>query len=805
MVRALGALERAYSPGHHGRWSARRRASLVDEAVRALAARLGPGVAVVALGGYGRRLLLPGSDVDLMVLHAERRPGRIREAAERLFYPFWDAGIPLGHSVRTIDECLAGAAERLDVACSLLDARPLWGDVALFGELADRLGGTLAKDPDRFLARLGADVEARGERYPSCSMDLEPDLKEGAGGLRDMHAVAWAVRVSGDPLRDTEAVALEEAEEFLVRLRSGLHLETGKRTDRLFLEHQPGLAAHFGFEAAAGLGATDALMRSLFQHARQVEHVRDRVLDRTAGEIDSPPPGSPEDVLEAFARAASAGSSLSPAALDAMEGADLGPGPYPWSERTRRAFLDILGAGGRGGRALEAMDRSGLLVRFLPEWEPVRCRPQRDPYHRFTVDVHLLRAAVGAANVLAGGHAEDAALRGAAGAVEDQAAVLLGAFLHDIGKTGEGRHVEVGMRTAAAALDRMGFSGRTREDALFLVEQHLLLADTAVRRDLSDENLVLDVAAKVGDPRRLAMLFVLTHADAVATGPHASSPWRLALVRELVGKVHRVLEAGDMGPDRAALLERRKAAVRELLAAEPPGAVSGYLERLPRVYLTSVPPETVAAHFRLVGPVLGTAEVRTASEPGPRPGTHRVTVVAADRPGLLARIAGSLALDGLSILSARAFTTEDGTAVDMFEVAPAFEGEVDEERWRRFRRTLRRALEGRLSLEYRVREKRRHYPAPRADVETQVRVLNDASDFSTVVEVEAADRIGLLFDLARTFEELALDVHLATVATYGHRVVDAFYVRDLYGRKVEDPEHAREIERAVLARLGAPG
>ncbi len=720
-------------------------------------------------------------------------------AAERLFYPFWDAGIVLGHAVRTVDESLSVARERLDVTCSLLDARPLWGDVALFGELEERLQRSLTRDPGAFLARLRADLDERGARFPSCSMDLEPDLKEGSGGLRDLHAIAWAVRISSEATpRRAEAVAVDDAEEYLVRLRSALHLETGRRTDRLYLEHQPALASQFGFDATEGLGAADALMRSLFRHARQVEHVRDRALDPRAGEMEAAPPESPDDVLEAFARAAASGSSLTPTALDVIEAADLGAPPYPWTVRTRRAFVDILGAGEGGRRGLDAMDRSDLLTRFVPEWDPVRCRPQRDPYHRFTVDVHLLRTAARAADILAG---RDLHVPGAADAVDDPDAVLLGSFLHDIGKTGHGRHVEVGTRVAAAALERMGFGDRTRDDVMFLVEHHLLLADTAVRRDLSDENLVLDVAARVGEPRRLAMLLILTLADAEATGPHASSPWRLALVQELAGKVRHVLEAGDMGPDRAALLEGRRAAVRELLAAEPAPAVDRYLERLPRAYLTSVEPRTVAAHFRLVGPPLATAEVRTATGPGAGPGTHQVAVVAADRTGLLARIAGSLALEGLGILSARAFTTEDGTALDLFEVAPAFRGEVDEERWRRFRRTLRRALEGRLSLEHRVREKRRHYPPPSVEVESRVRVLNDASDFSTVVEVETADRIGLLFDLARTFEGLALDVHLATVATYGDRVVDVFYVRDLYGGKVVDAEHAGEIERAVLARL----
>jgi [protein-PII] uridylyltransferase len=755
-------------------------------------------MAVLAVGGYGRRLLLPGSDVDLLVLHRDRGVRRVAGVAERLFYPFWDAGIELGHSIRSVSECVTLGSERLDVACSLLDARPLSGEVALVRDLEDRLRRRLAGGP--FLQRLRADVEVRAERFPACSTDLEPDLKEGSGGLRDLHAIGWAGRVSAQAaLRPTEVDALDAAEEFLVRVRSALHLETGRRTDRLFREHQPGLAAAFGFEATEGLGAPDALMRALFAHARLVEHVRDRVLASGGRLLEVGDVSTSDDVIEAFAGSAKAGVPLAPSALDAIEAADLVPGPFRWTERTRRAFLELLATGAPGRRALEAMDRAGLLARFLPEWEPVRCRPQRDPYHRLTVDMHLLEAAAVAADLLAGRRDEVVA---PAKEIDDPDTLLLGALLHDIGKVGRGRHVDVGTEIAARALDRIGVGEATRDDALFLVRHHLLLSETAVRRDLSDENLALDVAARVEEPRRLTMLEVLTLADAEATGPHAASPWRLALVRELAAKVRHVLEAGDMGPDRAALLEGRRAEVRELLAGEPTEAVDRYLARLPRAFLTSIPPGTAAAHYRLVAPPLAAAEVRSIAIPGDRPGTHQVTVVAGDRPGLLAKIAGSLSLEGLSILSSRAFTTEDGTAIDLFDVTPAFHGEVDEERWRRFRRTLRRALEGRIALEHRVAEKRRHYPPPSSDVPTRVRFLNGASAFATVIEVETADRIGLLFDLARAMEELGLDVHLATVATYGDRVVDVFYVRDALGSKVDDGR-SEEIERGILARLEA--
>jgi [protein-PII] uridylyltransferase len=817
LVQKLRSLEKAYSPGHHGRWSARRRSDLVDEAVGALAEGLGPSVALVALGGYGRGQLCPRSDVDLMVLHRGEYADALFETASRVFYPFWDAGIPLGHAVRTVEESVASAEERIDVLTALADARLVAGDPELFRRLQSQVSRVVTVDPARYLELLRSAAAERRSRYGSCSQLLEPDLKESAGGLRDIHLFGWAgVAVAAGSLaeltaagllREREAAALDEAEEFLVRLRSALHLETARRTDRVHLELQPRLAEAFGFDAVAGMEAPDALMRALFEHARVVEHVSEAFLDRIRMKVGGGPahaeaeqPAGPEDVIRAFARMAETGGTLGPAALDALEGALVG---VPrWTDGMREAFLSILHAGEDGERALEAMDRAGLLSRFLPEWEPVRCRPQRDPYHRFSVDVHLLRTMVEVVRILAGGVDDDPLAREAVVAIGDRDAVVLGAFLHDIGKVGEGSHVSKGVEVAASALSRMGVPDPTAASVLFLVQQHLLLSDTATRRDVADENLVIDVAARIQDPERLAMLYVLTAADARATGPHAWTPWRQALVRELVAKVERVLARQEMGPDRAALLIDRIDEVRTRLGGKNPSEVETYLGRLPRPYLLATEPGAVARDFPLVSPLIGASEVRTRAGRGEREGTYEVTVVARDRPGLLSLIAGAMAVSGMNILSARAFTTEDGLALDLFVVEPAFRGELDEERWRRFRTDLRRALEGRISLDHRIAEKRTHYPPPPADVPVRVSVENGASDFYTVVEVSAPDRIGLLHDLARAFHDLALDVHLAVVATYGVRVVDAFYVRDLLGEKVVDPERIRAIE-AIATRLGS--
>jgi [protein-PII] uridylyltransferase len=336
----------------------------------------------------------------------------------------------------------------------------------------------------------------------------------------------------------------------------------------------------------------------------------------------------------------------------------------------------------------------------------------------------------------------------------------------------------------------------------FMVAEHLLLPDTATRRDLTEENLVLDVAARVGTRERLAALTFLAIADAAATGPAAWTPWRQTLVRELVGKVRHVLDTGTMGAELAATLADRTERVRALLGGEPEADVDRFVLRMPRGYFLSVEPAQAARHFRTIAPHLGSQEVRTASVLGMRPDTFELLVVTPDRPALLSAVAGALAVGGISILSAQVFTTDDHVAVDLFEVEGVFEPEITEERWRSFRTTLRRVVEGAITVERSVEQMRRHYPAPRAMTPVTVRADNVASDFSTVLVVGAPDRIALLYDITSVFAELGLDVHLAKVATFDGRVVDAFYVRDEVGRKITEAARLADVETAMRGRLG---
>jgi len=810
----LAALERAYSPGHHGLWSARRRAELVDAALVDLytaATSTGdraPRTALVALGGYGRGALCPRSDIDIVLVHDGTDAAVVAVLTQQLLYPLWDAGFTVGHAVRTPAESVELATERLDAATAMLDARLLAGDAGLLAEASGPVLAWLRSDVDGFAESLANDARDRRTRFGSCAYLLEPELKEGGGGLRDIHAFGWLQEVRGRPLEDdgllrtAERARLEAAEEFLTRVRSAMHLESGRRTDRLLREQQHDIAKVMGFQDEPRLMAEDGLMRTVFEHARVVDALTEDVVV-----LGRPSDGSSDqvellhaaDALALVARAAEEGRSLSVAELDAVEVITV-PQALEWGDAMRDAFLRILRARPGATEGLRALDRTGLLARLIPEWVDVRCRPQRDPYHRYTVDVHLLRAFERMSRALAEPDVDDPLEVVAAGHIEERDGALLGALLHDIGKNGEGGHVLVGDRVAATILARMDVEASTGELARFMVAEHLLLPDTATRRDLGDDDLILDVAARVETPERLGALYLLAKADALATGPSAWTPWRQALIRELVAKVQRVFERGEMGVEVAERLADAIDLLRELLAGERPEEVERFIMRMPRSYFLSIPPAQIARHFATIEPDLGKHDVRTSTLQGGRPGTYELLVVAADRSGLLSWIAGALSLAGLSILTAQVFTTEDGVAADLFEVQGVFEPVVGEDRWREFRGQLRKAIDGRVSLEHRMTEKRRHYPE-RSETPVTVAVDNDASDFFTVIEIGAPDRIGLLYDITRTLSELALDVHLAKVATYTDRVVDAFYVRDALGRKVLEAAEVASIERSIRSLL----
>jgi [protein-PII] uridylyltransferase len=715
------------------------------------------GVALVAVGGYGRAELSLQSDIDVLLLHAGRRD--IGTLADRVWYPIWDEGLKLGHAVRTVREALTLAADDLDTATSLLQVRHVAGDPAMTAELGEKAAQQWRKRSRRWLAELSRRVQERHEQAGEVAFLLEPDLKEGRGGLRDVHALGWAA-ASRSLLWEGDSHALDGAYATLLAVRVELHRRTGRPGDRLVLQEHDAVADALGYADA------DALMHEVATAARAIAWRSDDAWqridsslagplgrlarrDRTVGDglvlrdtelhltASADPAADPTLVVRAAAAAAQHSTRIHRASLDRLRSS--APLPVPWPEPARRALVDLLLAGPPAIAVIEALDQLGLWTAMVPEWEPVRSRPQRNAYHRFTVDRHLVETAVNAA--------------GLAGRVGRPDLLVVGALLHDIGKGYPGDHTAAGIDLLETLGPRLGFDPDEVAVLQAMVRHHLLLPDVATRRDLDDPSTIESVAAAVGDVETLELLAALTEADSIATGTAAWGSWKADLVRELVVRALHVLGGGRV-------------------------------EEVQDDFPTEAHLELLQARDRVVE---GTGDL--------------LTVVWPDRQGLFSRVAGVLALHGLDVLDAAA-TSLDGWALEVFRVESSFGPTFS---WDRVLADLELALDGRLALQARLAERARIYGGRRHPVARpvvpQVRVDNDASALCTVVEVHAADRVGVLHAITRALAELHLDIASAKIHTLGAAVVDSFYLRDEDGRKIEDPELLVEIERALLHEL----
>jgi [protein-PII] uridylyltransferase len=761
------------------------------------------GLALIAVGGYGRQELCPGSDLDVVLVHRGRRD--VERVAEATWYPIWDEGVRLDHSVRSPRELLALARSDLRVALGLVDGRFVAGDADLAGEVLPRAREQYRAQSRRNLAALAASVADRHKVAGEIAFMLEPHLKEGRGGLRDFHALcSIAAALDGlAPKLRIDSVAT--AHRVLLSARVATHVLTGRSSDRLLFELQDEVAD------LLGLGDADVLMASVAAAGREIAWACDDAWRRVRSHLAGPRgrsggrgrplgnglvllddevtlgeragTGGPRLdaalILTAAACAAEQDRELAPELLDQAV-AEVRDAPDPWTFGMRQSFLRILGTGGRAVPILEALDRCRLLELLIPEWSAVRSLPQRNAYHRFTVDRHLLEAAANAAALVRSVGRPDL--------------LLIGALLHDIGKGYEGDHTTAGVELVPAIASRMGLPAPDVATVTSLVAHHLLLAETATRRDLDDPATIETVATAVGDAETLALLAALTEADSLATGPAAWSPWKAQLVNELVARVRAELagEAGSEGGDRRG----------ETTSADT-GGFGGRSRAGPGAEREAEDLQSLADR------------VRSSGEPAvvvaPRDGFAVVTIAALDQPGLLATTTGVLALQGLGVRSASAGDGGGGVAVGRFDVEVEVEAETaSEARFgddvatvlaSRIEGDLRAALAGELSLEPRLAARDRQYAgsrsrrAPRPPA-VAVLIDNESSARATVVEVRAPDSHGLLHRAALALAECGLDVVSARANTLGHEVVDVFYVRDAgTGARLDASQCERVDER----------
>lgn len=735
-------------------------------------------MSVAAVGGYGRGYLSPGSDVDLIVLHHKRADPS--EAVRTLAYRLWDARLDVGYAVHTPKEALALARDRFDSLAAFLDARLLTGDEGLFESWRSDVIARASRDPGAFLATLRGITEERRARSGDSGAELEPNLKEGRGGLRDLAALGLIEIVCGTG-EGSWREELEGPSELLHRVRNELHFLSGRRTDVLLMQVQRAVAEAIGFSEADGI-PEEALMRELYDSCRRIAlSVEEALFPPTEAEAPA------LEALDDFVKAMSA----------------RGPAGARWSDEARQAFLRMLRAGRAGQRALSTLDGSAVLLEALPEWRTIRCLPQRNIYHRYAVDVHSLESVAAAVDLL---EDEGEIIRKVAvESRDDFDTLVLAGLLHDIGK-GSGRdHSQAGAEMAAAATARMGFGSDVVDDVAWLVRNHLLLSETATRRDIGEERLLIDVAEKVGDERRLRLLFLMTVADGKATGPSGWGRWKATLTERLLTRLAHLLDRPDLvGVDVSALAHEREEKLRGELARFPATEVARHLNGMPRAWILAHPEDDLHRQSEMMlESASGPEAIRLKAEPLDAAGIWEVMLVAGDRPGLFSKVSGCLALHGLNVLGAQAYTRADGMALEVFRV----EALSDEER--RFEKVvddIRKALRGRLSLDVRLAAKRRQHGGRAGKGKGEpprVVIDNEVSDFHTVIEVHATDRVGLLYALTRALADMELDIGLAKVSTYAEDVVDVFYVRDLDGQKVSDPEHLSEIERTILHRLGS--
>lgn len=714
-------------------------------------------LALLAVGGYGRREMAPHSDVDVLLVH--RSVKGIDDIASRIWYPLWDDGVALGHAVRTPSETLSLAARDLDTATGLLTARFVAGDALLAREVMDKAAHDWRKHGRRRLAELHERIRARHRMHGEVAFMVEPHLKEGLGGLRDIHSVMWGV-AAGLVLPSGDAERLAECNEFLLDVRCALHDLTGRADEVLRLDQQAAVAS------AVGVVSDDELMTHLAEVGRTVAWIADEAWAR----LDPPPqrsstpvrmaPGihlldgeigidasadvatDPTLLLRVATVAARLEARISRTTLDRLA-QECPEWPDPWPAGASDDLVALLLEGHRAIPVLESLDQANLLVRVLPEWVAVRSKPQRNAFHRFTVDRHLWEVAANAA-----------ALTERVGRPD---LLVLAALFHDIGKGWPGDHTEVGMELFSRLGPRLGLPEADTTVITTLIETHLLLADTAMRRDISDPATISMVAERIGSTPVLDLLHALTEADSRGTGPSAWSEWKAELVHRLVDHVREHLGGDGSGrpwhlfPD---------ASVLEMMAA-------------------------------------GSVAVR--------PSDDSVVVVSPDTPGTFARVAGVLALAGLDVVGAEAHSDEQGMAASEFTVVVPRAG-VD---WERVAGDIEKALLGRLAIEPRLAERARQ-SRPRRPVSavppSAPRVLFDdqASSGSTFIEVRAPDSVGLLYRTTRALADLGLDIRHARVLTMGNEVVDSFYVRDSAGGPISDAAVRTEIERAVLHAVAPP-
>lgn len=802
-------------------------------------------LALAAVGGYGRGEMAPFSDVDIAFLTPWKSTGWSETVIESMLYTLWDLGLKVGHSSRSLDEMVRMAKGDLTIRTALLEARYVWGDQGLYDAAAARFDSeVLAGTARAFVAEKLAEREARHKRMGDSRYVVEPNLKDGKGGLRDLHTLFWIgkyfyrVRSVGELvhkglLTATELRQFQKAENFLWAVRCHLHMVTGRAEERLTFDVQPEIARRMRYADRPGRSAVERFMQHYFLTAKAVgdltgvflAHLDESmapkgrrfglsgfmraprklagfVLDR--GRLSLPGDDwfqqDPVRLIELFAVADAHGLEIHPTAMRAAaRDAKLIDAKVRNDSRANALFLDVLTSPRDPETVLRWMNEATVFGRFVPDFGRVVAQMQFDMYHHYTVDEHSIRAIGLLAQIERGDLREDHPL---ATVILRQTpmrrALYVSVLLHDIAKGRGGDHSVLGAEVAMKLCPRFGMSAAETEAVAWLVRHHLLMSATAFKRDLSDFKTVLDFAQAVQSPERLRLLLALTVVDIRAVGPGVWNGWKRQLLGDLYNAAEEVLRLGHKQTGRAERIAAKQEELSQALGwAERDFAT--YARRMTDSYWIAEPEDVLAANARTVA-AAGDAPLTVSAQVYPARGATLVSVYTADHPGLFYRLAGAIHLAGASIIDSRVHTTRDGMALDNFLVQDPFGRMFDDaDRLQRLERAIREALESGTRLAERLAA--RPLPRTRATafaVAPNVVIDNKASNRHTVIEVNARDRPGLLHALAYALYESKVTIRSAHIATYGERAVDTFYVTDLVGDKVEGLLRLKSVERRLL-------
>ncbi len=812
--------------------------------------------AIIALGGYGRQELAPHSDIDIMFLRQGRKDAdSAAQLNEALLYQLWDFGFTVGHSIRSLNECISIAREDCISRNSMIDARLLWGNEELFATLKNRLETEVFEKQKReILYDLIVERSARYNKFGNVVCVQEPNVKESAGGLRDFHVMMWAAQVAygqktlpglitAGILTEREAKAIGSAYDFLLRVRNELHFMTARRTDLLSLDLQQQVARNQGYANTKQQQASEIFMRDYYLQARRLNRLCDGQVSRAVahpkkrqwfmrsratsvvggfvmrdGALDFDDTNSPDNarlngnrMMLAFGYAQTIGATLSGELQEAIQASLSSVNrAFVSSPEAAQRFIKMLRVKGRIAAGLRLMHDLNFLGKFMPEFGRITCLVQHDLYHRYTVDEHTLRALETLDNLANSTSQTLERYRNLYNAVSDPAVLHLGLLFHDIGKGLGGGHTEKGVKIATRVCARLQLEPKLTEQVLFLIREHLTMSHISQRRDLADDKVIEDFAARMGSLDNLKMLTLLTYGDINGVGQGVWNEWKDALLWELYTKASACLQP-DKDKEKDSGIDHIEQKIVRLLADDfDHNVVRNHFNLLSDEYARSTPSQTIVEHIRLAHS-LNSRVVKTSWRINLQSRCTDLHLCARNRRGLFAAVAGALTAKGINILSVRLNTRADGLAVDTFKVRDMAGDPVTEPaRWEQFDNAIKRALNGELDIAAAVMKRLRAQSGSRLQKRKKlsssaIRINwdNQSSDKSTILEVRTGDRLGLAYKIASTLSALDLDIFFAKVATEKNLALDIFYVTDARGEKLSD-EQLPAIEAAIRHTLTDP-